>query len=86
MEIIDTTKDKKKKQWQLGDVLRNKHSGEKGLIVKDNDGNYCLINITENCDAYTYTTEHSNKYSSFGYFILDYEKQWQKVNAKLVID
>lgn len=55
MEFIDKTKDKKEEQWQLGDVIKNS-DGDFGLIVKDNNGRYCMMDITPNAND-TYQTD-----------------------------
>ena len=78
--------DKRNEKWRLGDVLVTKHYIS--LIVKDNNENYCLMNI--GFDGFGYSTD---KLSIFGkpYKSLEnlYQKAfpiWHKVNAKLVIE
>lgn len=73
--------------WKLGDVVTD--GINIGLIVKNNDGNYCVMDITPfNEDIYNI--------SSSGYFgcpetsikrlYLAFSSSWHKVNAKLVIE
>lgn len=88
MEIIDK-RTKKEKYWELGDVLEANSSISKGLIVKNNNGNYCLMDITPG-EELTYSTI-GNECLSCGYETLSdfYEAKhtdWHKVNAKLVIE
>ena len=74
MEIVDKTK----KQWQLGDVVKNL-SGDIGVIIQDNICKYRLINITTN---YLFT----DRYNKPQDLQKDFQTQWHKVNAKLVIE
>lgn len=102
VEILDTTGrsagfvqsifiDKKEGKWQVGDVLKDS-DGNFGLIVKDNYGNYCLMNITPNGDN-TYQTDDTGiwGYSETTLPALQHSRRladdtWHKVNAKLVIE
>lgn len=91
MKIVDKTKDKQEEQWQVGDVLKDS-DGNFGLIVKDNYGNYCLMNITPNGDN-TYQTDDTGiwGYSETTLPVLQHSRRladdtWHKVNAKLVIE
>ena len=66
--------------------------GNFGLIVKDNYGNYCLMNITPNGDN-TYQTDDTGiwGYSETTLPALQHSRRladdtWHKVNAKLVIE
>lgn len=56
MEVIDKRENKQANDWQLGDVIKDS-KGNFGLIVKDNCGKYCLMDITPNGDN-TYQTDH----------------------------
>ena len=91
MKIIDKTKDKKEEQWQLGDVIKNSDGGF-GLIVKDNNGSYCMMDITPNAND-TYHTDDMGIWGDAETTLpeLQYSKRlvddtWHKVNAKLVIE
>lgn len=88
MEIIDKTKNKKE-QWQLGDVLVVKNGNLKSLIVKDNNGKYCLMDITPNVSGNYSLVEGSyygDSYENLTELYCQMSSTWHKVNAKLVIE
>ncbi|OYR87159.1 hypothetical protein [Lactobacillus taiwanensis] len=90
MEIINKSKEKQEEQWQLGDVLEDKEE-HKALIVKNNNGSYCLMDISPESDMEgRYSTKAGDIYD-WPYSSLDELHSinsggWHKVNAKLVIE
>lgn len=88
MKIIDK-RTKKEEHWELGDVLEANSSISKGLIVKNNNGNYCLMDITPG-EELTYSTIANECLGDWYETLSDfYEAKypyWHKVNAKLVIE
>ena len=87
MEIID--KRTKKEEWHLGDVLVNETGHLKCLIVKDNNGKYCLMDITPNI-AGNYSimkgSYYGDSYEKLAELYLQMSPTWHRVNAKLVIE
>lgn len=87
MEIIDKTKNKKE-QWQLGDVLVT-NTGNIGLIVKNSNAEYCLMNITPD-KRWNYSTAEDDCFGDCYKTLSDFYEatysDWHKVNAKLVIE
>lgn len=88
MKIVDN-RTKKEEHWQLGDVLVANSGGAKGLIVKNGNGKYCLMDINPDGISNYSTVEND----CFGYCYETvselYEVKypdWHKVNAKLVIE
>lgn len=56
MEVIN----KRNEKWQLGDVLADDYS-HVGLIVKNDDGEYCLIDIVpDNKGSYSTISHYGN--------------------------
>lgn len=87
MEIID--KRTKKEEWNLGDVLVNETGHLKCLIVKDNNGKYCLMDITPNVAGNYSLVEGSyygDSYENLTELYCQMSSTWHKVNAKLVIE
>ncbi len=86
MEIIDKTK---KEEWHLGDVLVSKISHLKGLIVKNDNGKYCLIDITPDKPG-NYSTMEGHYYGdsceNLTELYIKMGGNWHRVNAKLVIE
>ena len=86
MEVIDKSKDILD-VWKLGDVVTDEINI--GLIVKNNDGDYCVMDITP-------FNENIYSVNSFDYFgrpqpnlkvlYQGFSTTWHKVNAKLVIE
>lgn len=87
MEIVDN-RTKKEEHWELGDVLEANSSISKGLIVKNNNGNYCLIDITPDNPGNYSTMEgyYGDSYEKLAELYLQMSPTWHKVNAKLVIE
>lgn len=88
MEIVDN-RTKKEEHWELGDVLEANSSISKGLIVKNNNGNYCLMDITPNIAGNYSIMEGSyygDSYEKLAELYLQMSPTWHKVNAKLVIE
>lgn len=87
MEIID--KRTKKEEWHLGDVLVSGSTQLTGLIVKDNNGKYCLIDITPG-ESGNYSTMDGSYYGdccdNLEELYGKIGRNWHKVNAKLVIE
>lgn len=87
MEIID--KRTEKEEWHLGDVLVTKIRNLKSLIVKDNNGKYCLMDITPNIPG-NYTimkgSYYGDSYENLAELYCQMSSIWHKVNAKLVIE
>lgn len=87
MEIIDNRT--KKEEWRLGDVLVSGSAQLTGLIVKDNNGKYCLIDITPD-ESENYSTMDSSYYGNccetLTELYSEMHQSWHKVNAKLVIE
>ncbi|WP_297816751.1 hypothetical protein [uncultured Lactobacillus sp.] len=85
MEIINKTEN-----CQLGDVLKEEGLDNYGLIVKDNDGNFVLMDISPYCNGVpTFTTEKSQVWEGpYAYLesLINECEDWHKVNAKLVIE
>lgn len=86
MEIID--KRTKKEEWHLGDVLVSKIGNLKGLIVKNNNGKYCLIDITPDSAGNYSTMEgyYGDSCENLAELYCKMGPNWHKVNAKLVIE
>ncbi|KXN76901.1 hypothetical protein [Lactobacillus johnsonii] len=88
MEIIDK-RTKKEEHWQLGDVLVANSDDSKGLIVKNSNAKYCLMNITPD-KRWNYSTAEDdcfgNCYKTLSDFYEATYPDWHKVNAKLVIE
>lgn len=88
MEIIDK-RTKKEEHWELGDVLEANSSISKGLIVKNSNGKYCLMDIDPDGDFIYSTNEgdiFANSYASLDELYQSCFSDWHKVNAKLVIE
>lgn len=87
MEIIDK-RTKKEEHWELGDVLEANSSISKGLIVKNNNGNYCLIDITPDNPGNYSTMEgyYGDSCENLAELYVKMGHNWHKVNAKLVIE
>lgn len=89
MEIIDKTKDKKEEQWHLGDVLKYSDDKRIAMITKNNNSDYCLMDIRPD-NAGNYSTNISGiwgmPYTTLEDLQEDYCNHWHKVNAKLVIE
>lgn len=75
-------------QWQTGDVLAD-NDDRVGLIVKNDNGKYCLMDIDPGNEG-NYSTMNTDYYGgAFETFAEFYDKKhcyWHKVNAKLVIE
>ena len=73
--------------WELGDVVTDEINI--GLIVKNNDGDYCVMDITPfNENIYSV---NSNDYfglpePNLKVLCQGFSPTWHKVNAKLVIE
>lgn len=86
MEIVDKSKNILD-VWELGDVVTDEINI--GLIVKNNDGDYCVMDITP-------FNENIYSVNSGDYFGLPkpnlkelhqgFSPTWHKVSAKLVIE
>lgn len=89
MEIIDK-RTKKEEHWELGDVLEANSGIPKGLIVKNSNGKYCLMDITPGEELMTYSTIANEClggwYETLSDFYEAKHHDWHKVNAKLVIE
>ena len=90
MEIVEKKKDKKEEKWQLGDVLKT-NVGNIALIVKDNNLQYCLIDITPGHSFYeVYCTKSDvifgDSYTTINELYHHLYDIWHKANAKLVIE
>ena len=87
MEIVDNRT--KKEEWRLGDVLVSGSAQLTGLIVKDNNGKYCLIDITPG-ESGNYSTMDGSYYGNccekLTELYSEMHHSWHKVNAKLVIE
>ena len=85
MKIVD--KRTKKEEWYLGDVLVSKIGNLTGLIVKDNNGKYCLIDITpDESGNYSTSSYYGNCCETLTELYSEMHQSWHKVNAKLVIE
>ena len=88
MKIIDN-RTKKEEHWELGDVLEANSSISKGLIVKNSNAEYCLMNITPD-KRWNYSTAEDDCfgdcYKTLSDFYETTSPNWHKVNAKLVIE
>lgn len=88
MEIVDN-RTKKEEHWELGDVLVSNSSDLKGLIVKNSNGKYCLMDITPS-ERWTYSTVENECLGDWYETLSDlYEVKhpdWHKANARLVIE
>ena len=86
MEIIDK-RTKKEEHWELGDVLEANSSISKGLIVKNSNGKYCLIDITpDESGNYSTSSYYGNCCETLTELYSEMHQSWHKVNAKLVIE
>lgn len=86
MEIIDKSKNTLD-VWELGDVVTDEINI--GLIVKNNDGNYCVMDITPfNEDIYNISSSgcFGCPETSIKRLYLAFSSSWHKANAKLVIE
>lgn len=75
--------------WKLGDVLVSTYSSSKGLIVKNSNGKYCLMDIDPDGDCIYSTNEgdiFGNSQVSLDELYQSLFPTWHKVNAKLVIE
>lgn len=82
MEITN----KRNEKWQLGDVLVDDYS-HVGLIVKNDDKEYCLMDIDpDNKGSYSTPSSYGNCYETLAEFYGVKHGYWHKVNAKLVIE
>ena len=80
MEIINKMKKREEKQWHLGDVVEEEE-GHKAMIVKDNEGDYVLMDIDPDCaNAFQVSEFFECATSLKGLRELSYN--WHKVNAK----
>ena len=87
MEIVD--KRTKKEEWYLGDVLVSRIGSLTGLIVKNSNAEYCLMNITPD-KRWNYSTAEDDCFGDCYKTLSDFceatYSDWHKVNAKLVIE
>lgn len=67
-------------QWQLGDVVTD--GINYGLVITDDSSDYMVLNFK---GINQYTTGQTSSYESIKE-LQDYYSDWQKVNAKLVIE
>lgn len=84
MEIINKMKKREEKQWHLGDVVEEEE-GHKAMIVKDNEGDYVLMDIDPDC-ANAFQVSEFFECSSSLKRLRELSYNWHKVNAKLVIE
>lgn len=88
MEIVDK-RTKKEEHWELGDVLVTDDDILKGLIVKNSNGEYCLMDIDPDGRENYSTVENEcfgDWYKTLSGFYEAKYPYWHKVNAKLVIE
>lgn len=67
-------------EWQLGDVVTD--GINYGLVITDDSSDYMVLNFK---GINQYTTGQTSSYESIKE-LQDYYSDWQKVNAKLVIE
>lgn len=73
-------------QWQTGDVLAD-NDDHVGLIVKNDNGKYCLMDIDpSNEENYSTMNYYGGAFETFAEFYDEKHCYWHKVNAKLVIE
>ena len=85
MKVIDKRAEKNE-DWNVGDVLVDDYS-HVGLIVKNDDEKYCLIDIVpDNKGNYSTISYYGNCYETLAEFYGAKHRYWHKVNAKLVIE
>lgn len=88
MEIVDK-RTKKEEHWKLGDVLVTDDDILKGLIVKNSNGEYCLMDIDPD-KRWNYSTAEDDCFGDCYKTLSDFYEatysDWHKVNAKLVIE
>lgn len=74
-------------EWKLGDIIVSDHK-EVAMIVTDDDGNYCAMDISPN-HVGTYSTDPSEINagccSSIDDFKEEFQDCWRKVDAELNI-
>lgn len=79
-------------RWKLGDVIVNEMDNNIALIVKDNDGKYCVMDIdssatsdrTYSTDA-VFTGDDISKFDSLGALKGAFDRDgWRKAQATLV--
>lgn len=87
MKIVDNRM--KKEEWRLGDVLVANSDDSKGLIVKNSNAKYCLMNINPD-GRWNYSTAEDDCFGDCYKTLSDFYEAtypaWHKVNAKLVIE
>lgn len=86
---MKTNISKKARGWKLGDVITDRLNDNFGLIVKHDDENYCVMDITPNKSG-TYSNDYSDiigdVYSTKEELKADFDKDcWTKVDAELNI-
>ena len=82
MEITN----KRNERWQLGDVLVDEDN-HVGLIVKNDDEKYCLMDIDpDNKENYSTISSYGDCCETLAEFYGEKHRYWHKVNAKLVIE
>lgn len=86
MKVIDKRAEKND-DWHVGDVVNN--NIHLAIIVKNNGGRYCLMDIDPQHHESTYSTEElyiwGNSCSTLEQLKISFPS-WHKVNAKLVIE
>ena len=80
----DYAKKLEEKQWHLGDIVED-DKGHKAMIVKDNEGDYVLMDIDPDC-ANAFQVSEFFECSSSLKRLRELSYNWHKVNAKLVIE
>lgn len=84
--IISQTKDNSR--WNLGDIIVSCHN-DIAMIVRDDDGSYCAMDITPNHRG-TYNTDPAEIdvgcWDSLKGFKEGFQGDWKKVDAKINIE
>lgn len=73
----DYAKKLEKKQWHLGDIVED-DEGRRAMIVKDNDGDYILMDIDPDC-ANAFQVSEFWEYSSSLKILREISHNWHKV-------
>lgn len=81
--------------WKIGDVIADEKNDSIALIVRDNDGKYCAMDIDGSVQdkTHAYTTAEVfmegdiDKYDDLGAFQGVFARAgWRKVQAKLIVN
>ena len=86
MKVIDKRAERND-DWHVGDVLAD-NDDRVGLIVKNDNGKYCLMDIDPGNEGNYSTMEgyYGDSCENLAELYVKMGHNWHKVNAKLVIE